>query len=149
MNKPRVKIEIDPNMEGCEVTIRCAEIDENVARIQKLLKEAGEQHISFFKDEKEFFFPLADILFFEAEEGSVRAHTETESFEVRSKLYELEESLPSFFLRISKSAILNVKKVYSITKNLPGARKVELMGTHKTAYCSRNYYRSLMEKMNR
>ena len=110
MNNPKVKIEIDPNMEGCEVTIRCAEIDETVAKIQKLLKEAEEQHISFFKDDKEFFLPLSDILFFETEEGSIWAHTESESFEVRNKLYELEERLPSFFFRISKSAILNVKK---------------------------------------
>ena len=148
MNNPKVKIEIDPNMEGCEVTIRCAEIDETVAKIQKLLKEAEEQHISFFKDDKEFFLPLSDILFFETEEGSIWAHTESESFEVRNKLYELEERLPSFFFRISKSAILNVKKVYSITKNLTGASKIEFMGTHKTVFCSRNYYKELKDKMN-
>ena len=53
--------------------------------------------------------------------------------------------LPSCFIRISKSTILNTHKLYSITKNLAGASKIEFQGTYKTVYCSRNYYRALKE----
>lgn len=147
MSNTRVKIEIDPEMKDCEVIIRCSEVGEEVMRIQKQIMEssAGATQIGLFKEDSEYFIPLDDILFFETEGGHIRAHTADDEFEVKYRLYELEERLPSFYMRISKSAILNTRKVYSITRNLAGASKIEFQGTYKTVYCSRNYYRTLKE----
>ena len=149
MNKMKVKIEIDPEAVQSEVTIRCSGITNEVMEIQKLLTEysTGDPKISFYKDEVEYFLSLNEILFFETGGGCIRAHTSTDDFEAKYKLYELEEKLPSYFLRISKSTILNTRKVYSITKNLTGASKVEFQDTYKTVYCSRNYYKALKEIM--
>ncbi len=149
MNKMKVKIEIDPEIRDTEITIRCSEITPEVAEIQKLLSEAGthESQISFFKDDAEYFLSLSDILFFETGNGVIRAHTAEDDFEAKYKLYELEEKLPSYFLRISKSTILNTRKVYSITKNLAGASKIEFQETYKIVYCSRNYYKALKDSL--
>ena len=149
MNSWKVKIEIDPDAKDCEVTIKCAGITDEVERIRKLLSASSEEmpQISFFKADSEYFLSLDEILFFETEGSLIRAHTATDEFETKSKLYELEEKLPSTFLRISKSTILNTRKLYSITKNLAGASKIEFQGTHKTVYCSRNYYKALKEKL--
>ncbi|MCR5268433.1 MAG: LytTR family transcriptional regulator [Lachnospiraceae bacterium] len=143
----KVKIEIDPGMQDCEVTIRCAEVSEDVLKIQKLLSECSVQpdQISLYKADAEYFLPLGEILFFETDDGQIRAHTAMDEFETKYKLYELEERLPSYFVRISKSTILNTHKLYSITKNLAGASKIEFQGTYKTVYCSRNYYKTLKE----
>lgn len=147
MKSFKVKIEIDPTADECEVTIRCPEVGEEVMKIQKLLSESssGLSQIGLFKEDSEYFIPLDDILFFETEGGHIRAHTADDVFEVKYRLYELEEKLPSYYLRISKSAILNTRRVYSITKNLAGASKIEFQGTYKTVYCSRNYYGALKE----
>lgn len=145
----KINIEIDPNLAECEVTIKCAEVDSNVVALQRMLSEnnpAGNQ-ISFFKDDVEYFMPISKILFFETDSGFIQAHTINDSFEVKYKLYELEEKLPAYFMRISKSTILNTHKVYSITKNLTGASKVEFQGTHKIVYCSRNYYKALKDNL--
>lgn len=149
MNKMKVKIEIDPEIKDTEITIRCSEITPEVAEIQKLLSEAWthESQISFFKDDAEYFLSLSDILFFETGNGVIRAHTAEDDFEAKYKLYELEEKLPSYFLRISKSTILNTRKVYSITKNLAGASKIEFQETYKIVYCSRNYYKALKDSL--
>ena len=149
MNKMKVKIEIDPEIKDTEITIRCSEITPEVAGIQKLLSEAQthESQISFFKDDAEYFLSLSDILFFETGSGVIRAHTADDDFEAKYKLYELEEKLPSYFLRISKSTILNTRKVYSITKNLAGASKIEFQETYKIVYCSRNYYKALKDSL--
>ncbi|MBQ9444526.1 MAG: LytTR family transcriptional regulator [Lachnospiraceae bacterium] len=143
----KVKIEIDPEASGKEVIIKCPEVDQEVMRIQKLLSEnaPGFSQISFYKEDSEYFVPLGDILFFETDGGLIRAHTADDEFETRYKLYELEEMLPSYFIRISKSTILNTHKLYSITKNLAGASKIEFQGTFKTVYCSRNYYKALKD----
>lgn len=149
MNSLKVKIEIDPDVKDCEVTIKCAEVDSAVLGIQKLLSEAGTMRgqISFFKEDAEYFFPVNNILFFETDGGEIWAHTAKDEFEVKYKLYELEELLPAYFMRISKSTILNTHKVYSITKNLTGASKIEFAGTHKTVFCSRNYYKALKDQL--
>ena len=95
MNSLKVKIEIDPDIKDCEVTIRCAEVDSSVLGIQKLITEAGSMRgqISFFKDDAEFFFPVNNVLFFETDGGHIWAHTANDEFEVGYKLYELEELL--------------------------------------------------------
>ncbi len=149
MSNVLVRIEIDPSASIPEVTIKCAEVNSEVVGLQKLIAESNAQgsQISFYKDEAEYFFPINKILFFETEDGVIRAHTATEEFEVKYKLYELEEKLPAYFIRISKSTILNAHKVYSLTKNLTGASKVEFQGTYKIVYCSRNYYKSLKDSL--
>lgn len=146
-NDIKVKIEIDSEASNLEITIKCPEVNEDVVRIQKMLSEtsAGSSQISLFKEDVEYFLPFSKILFFETENGQIRAHTADDAFETKYKLYELTELLPSYFFRISKSTILNTRKLYSITKNLTGASKIEFQGTYKTVYCSRNYYKTLKE----
>ena len=149
MNSLKVKIEIDQSAEGCEVTIKCPEVDGAVLELQRLINEAGKlgSRITFHKDDAEYFFPVGNILFFETDGGCIRAHTARDEFEVRYKLYELEELLPAYFMRISKSTIINTREIYSITRNLTGASKVEFTGTHKIVYCSRGYYKALKERL--
>lgn len=149
MSTVKVKIEVDPELKEHEVIIKCPGIDEDIMRLQRLLSDSSPEmsHMSFFKEDSEFFLPISDILFFETDAGVIRAHTADDEFEAKYKLYELEEKLPSYFLRISKSTILNTRKLYSITKNLAGASKIEFQGTYKTVYCSRNYYKALKERL--
>ena len=149
MNNMKIKIEIDQSATDPEITIRCAEVTPEVVRIQKMLSESaqGTPPIVFHKEDAEYFLQLDKILFFETDGGHIRAHTADDEFEAKYKLYELEELLPSYFLRISKSTILNTHKLYSITKNLAGASKIEFQGTYKTVYCSRNYYKALKENL--
>lgn len=85
--------------------------------------------------------------FFETDNNQVMAHTANEIFLTGSKLYELEKILPWYFSRISKSAILNVKKVYAITRNLTASSLIEFEGTPKHVYVSRAYYKPLKEKL--
>ena len=50
-------------------------------------------------------------------------------------------------IKIINNAILNVKKVYAITKNITASSAVEFQGTTKMVYVSRGFYKSLMSKM--
>ena len=149
MNSFKVKIEIDEQLNESEVVIRCGKIDEDVLKLQTLLSCAASQkeQIVFYKDDTEFFLPLDNVLFFETDGGCIRAHTSDDEFDVKFKLYELEETLPRNFIRVSKSAILNTRMVYSITKNLTGASKVEFKNTPKIVYCSRSYYKTLKDSL--
>ena len=141
----KVRIEITDDLTESEIIIRCREIDEEIGRLQRTISEtaSARQQMLCYQNEKEFYLPLQKILFFETSENRIEAHTTEDVFTVRHRLYELEEFLPSYFLRVSKSTILNSKEVYSITKSLTASSLVEFRGTHKKVYVSRNYYKAL------
>ena len=116
--------------------------------IQQALSEivAGNQRFIFYKGETDYYMSLDEILFFETENGTINVHTADDVYQTKYKLYELEERLPGYFMRVSKSAILNVDKIYSMTKNLSTCL-VQFTKSHKQVYVSRYYFKPLKEKL--
>lgn len=145
----KVRIEVDENFVEEEVVIRCNSLSDRVQAIQKAVSEisAGSQRAIFYKGETEYYLPLEEILFFETEGGIINAHTAKDIYQTRYKLYELEEFLPGYFMRISKSGILNVRKIFSMTKSISTC-VVEFQNTPKQVYVSRYYYKPLKEKLD-
>ena len=132
-----------------EVVIRCREITPEIIRLQQLLSGNSDRSNQFlvYKGDTEYYLNVNDIIFFETEGNAVMAHTRDDVYETRRKLYELEELLGGRFQRISKSAIVNVDKVYSIKRNVTSSSAIEFQGTHKQIYVSRAYYKVLREKL--
>lgn len=145
----RVIIEVDDGIEEEVITIKCKKLDERILRIQQTLTEQTSHGMTILlhKQEKEYYMPLESILFFETENKEIRAHTKSDIYETQYKLYELEELLPGYFMRISKSAIVNLNHIYSITKNITASSLVEFSDCHKVVYVSRNYYKTLVERL--
>lgn len=145
----KVKIEICPDMEEDEVTIRCRELNDAVLKLQALAADsgAGGRKLSLHRGDTEYYVALSDILFFETQGREIQAHTADKLFETCYKLYELEEQLPGYFMRISKSTIVNLEYIYSITRNLTASSVVEFAGSPKKVYVSRSYYKALIERL--
>ena len=146
----KVRIDIQSNLEEDEIIIRCASINETVLQIQNLISNFGrnEKSLTLLKGDTEYFIPQEQILFFETESKMVIAHTAEKMYETQYKLYELEEILPRYFMRISKSTIVNLNQIYSITRNLTASSKVEFYDSIKKVYVSRNYYKALIDRMD-
>ncbi len=145
----KVKIEIDEALEEDEVLIRCHGLTEEIAAIQKAVLEiaGAKQKFVFYKGNTEYYLVLDDILFFETDEKGISVHTRTDTYQSKYKLYELENILPGFFMRVSKSTILNTNHIYSIDRNLTASSVVAFSGTHKQVYVSRYYYKPLISKL--
>ena len=145
----KVTIEVDEDLVEESVIIKCKKLDERILQIQQALTEqaASDLTILLHKNEKEYYMPLEKILFFETENKDIRAHTKNDIYETQYKLYELEELLPGYFMRISKSTIVNLNHIYSITKNITSSSVVEFSDCHKQVYVSRNYYKALVERL--
>lgn len=141
----KIKIEIDENLTEEEIVIRGSALTEEMAAVQRAVADvlARKQTLTFYKNETEYYIPLDEILFFETDDGGISAHTAADVYTVKYKLYELEQVLPRNFIRVSKSTILNVSKVYSVERNLTASSVVQFAGSHKQVYVSRYYYKSL------
>lgn len=144
----KIHIEIDEALQEEEVIVRCPRLSARVKQLQEALSQISPvDKFPLYKKDTEYYIPLAEILFFETGIHGVEAHTVDDIFETRHRLYELEELLPGSFMRISKSAILNTRKVYAVTRNLTAASAIEFQRTHKQVYVSRSYYKPLKTKL--
>lgn len=145
----KVRIELAENLAENEILIRCGRVDESIRKIHKFILEqsgAGPQ-LTFYKQNREFYFPLDDILFFETTDERVFAHTAGDVYLIKHRLCELEQLLPRNFVRAAKSTIVNVCRVYSVTKNLTSSSLIQFADSHKQVYASRYYYRDLRQRL--
>ena len=146
----KVRIEIEESLEENEVIIRSSKLDESTQKIYNTLMELskGSQHLLLYKGNVEYYLPLDQILFFETMDSCISAHTANQVYETSYRLYELEEMLPGYFMRVSKSTILNINHIYSVSRNLTASSEVQFYNTHKQVYVSRYYYKSLKIRLD-
>ena len=144
----KLRIEVtDGSMED-EIIIRCGRVDESVQKLQAFIQNMSAPKLTFYKGAQEYYLPLEELLFFETDGEQIYAHTANDAFRVKHRLYELEELLPHYFVRVAKGTIVNTMQIYAINRNLTASSQVKFAGTHKQIYVSRHYYSSLKEKMN-
>ena len=153
----KIKIEIDEGLQEDEVRVAIKDWCSRNQRLQCISWFKGQKSVSdvvnagqkyvFYKGTTEYYLQLDDILFFQTEGDVIHAHTKDDIYETKYKLYQLEEMLPGFFMRVSKSAILNTNHIYSITRNLSASSTVTFGGTHKQVFVSRYYYKPLISKL--
>ena len=145
----KIRIEIDESLKEEEIIIRSKCFNDELQKIQKAVTEVIQmgQKIAFYKEDTEYYLSLEEILFFETEGSVVYAHTEKETYGTKYRLYELEEILPGFFMRVSKSTILNTNHIYAINRSLPASCVVQFQNTHKQVYVSRYYYKPLKNRL--
>lgn len=143
----KIRIELDDSLDDVEVVIKAAALTDQVEQLQQILSQMKQPSLMFYKDASEYFVKLEEILFFETNGTKIYAHSRTEAYEVKLKLYELEEVLPMTFCRISKSSIANVREVYSLDKSFSGTSRIRFADTHKVIHVSRHYYQLLKERL--
>ena len=109
----KMRIEIDDTLSQEEIVIRCPQLNKEIADLQKSIAEivGREKKLIFEKEGKEYLISAEDIIFFETEDKKVYVHTADNVYTSKYKLYELEALLPHTFIRVSKSSIINIKKI--------------------------------------
>ena len=150
----KIRIDLDEAVKEDEVIIRCPKLTDRIQKIERMISDlSGKgQDLILYRGDKEFYVSVDTILFFETESESVYAHTKEAVFRTTYRLYELQKLLPESFMRVSKSTILNVRQIYSITKNITSISVVQFIETPKEVYVSQNYYKALklkLEEMHR
>ena len=111
-----------------EVEIRCHEMTDEVREIVAFVKTRQGQ-LTGIQEGKQFEIAVTDLLYVEAVDNKVFLYTQKQVYETRQKLYELEELLrEKYFLRVSKSLLLNLMKVQSLRPAMNGRMLAVLKG---------------------
>ncbi len=120
-----------------EIIIKCSSLDESVIRLLNVLKH-GKDKLSLYKNSTIVLQDYSDILYFESVDDRVFAYTENQVYESRQKLYQLENELPSNFLRASKAVIVNINKIENLAPDFSGRIEAALTNDCKVIF-SRMY----------
>ena len=109
--------------------IRCHAITDEVREIVAFIK-SRDGRLTGSIDDKQYEVPVTDVFYIESVDNKVFLYTRGKVYETRQKIYEFEAMLKEkFFLRISKSMLLNLMKVEAIRPALNGRfTAVLLMG---------------------
>ncbi|MBQ5332546.1 MAG: LytTR family transcriptional regulator [Oscillospiraceae bacterium] len=87
----------------------------------RLFAESSGQTLSGSIDGRLYSVNIGDIYYFEAVDERIFAYSESKAFEVRGRLYEIERKLSeSSFLRCSKSTVINLMKIESVSPHSTG-----------------------------
>ena len=137
-----LKVSRVPINEPEVLEIRCHKLSDDVQEIISFVKSRRGQ-LSAEKDGQNIEIPLIDIFYAESVDNRVFIYTAKESYEVRLRLYELEDMLKNkSFLRVQKSMLLNLMKIKSIRPALSG-RYSALLKNNEEIIISRKYVSDL------
>lgn len=115
-----VRVKKIPREQREVVEIECHEVNDTVKEIVAFVKSRQGQ-LSGSMEGRQYEIPVRDVLYIESVDNRTFIYTAKQSYEVRQKIYELEECLKEKrFLRVSKSSLLNLMKVESIKPALNG-----------------------------
>lgn len=121
-----------------KLEIYCHEVTEQVMEIVTFVKSRQGQLTGVIEGEQ-YEVPVTDVYYVEAVDNAVFIYGHQKVYETRQKLYELEGILrEKYFLRVSKSLILNLMKVKCIKPALNG-RYSAILQSDEEIIISRKY----------
>jgi len=121
-----------------EILIRCHEVNDNVHEIMDKLKVESMTLLGYHYD-RVHRIKLSDIYYFEAVDGKVFIYCKDKVYEVKQKLYEIEELCKEKkCFRASKSTILNIAQISFIRPSLSG-RFEAVLNNGERVVISRQY----------
>lgn len=141
----RVDIKINADYQESLAVIHTAEITDEVNSAVKKLSDTSSDIITGFREDDVEILDLSDIYRIYAENQKVLAVTDKDVFQIRMRLYQLEDKLAGIkFARISNSEIINLKKMEKFDLSIAGTIHVKLKNGEST-YVSRRYVAKIKE----
>lgn len=143
-----MKIIIEENNPGEEdqIIIRCSELNENLLKIISELK-MSQKKIAGMKDGNIIMIDPGNVYYFEGVDNKVFLYCKQNVYETKLKLYEIEEEYKNTnYFRASKSIILNLAKIRSVSPAYSGRFEALLINGEKVVI-SRQYVPELKKKL--
>lgn len=129
-----------------QIIIRCKEMDESILKVISELK-MGQRKLSGIRDGVITMLEPANVYYFEGVDNKVFIYCKQNVYETKQRLYEIEEEFSNTnFFRASKSVILNVTKIKSVSPAYSGRFEALLFNGEKVVI-SRQYVPELKKKL--
>ena len=134
---------LDPTREE-EVVIYARERNELVEKIEQLVVEKPAELVGFDGDTAAIL-DYVKVCRFTVENGKVYAVEGKKRYLIRRRLYQLEQQMPSCFVKINQSCLANIKYIARFETVFTGTLRV-VFKNGETDYVSRRNLKQIKER---
>lgn len=123
----KVNLFLSKEVEEPYADIHTDQLTDNISKAISILEsEESSDMLAVKKGSDIALLEFSDIYMFRVEDKQVNVYTENASYLVKKPLYQVEEELDQSFIRISKTTIVNLKKIQRVAPSLKGMMFIEL-----------------------
>ena len=144
----KVNIQVEPAIPEEYAEFHVRQVTEKVSRLAEIIEKHDSVLTGTDQYDRTVMIQPDEIIALHAEKKWCRIITETADYSCRKRLYELEEILGPEFMRISKSIIVNVRKIESVEAVFNGMMLLHMKNGSKE-YVSRTYLPNLKAYLKR
>ena len=131
-----------------KVTIEAPEMNDDIKMMVDIIKSFSnsKKNLISYSDGKKYILSTNDILYFYSEGKKNYCKTENGIYQVKEKLYELENTLNNNFVRISSSCIINLNYIKCFESTF--SRNIEVVfKDNSVQYVSRGKVKEVLKKI--
>ena len=128
-----------------EALISAVELTDDIKSAIDIL-ENNCRVVPVISDSKTIMLKTDAIYYIESVDKRTYVYTKENCYETKYRLYELEDILNFYFLRISKAMIINIRKIRSVKAELNGRMRADLLNGEQITI-SRAYVKELKGKL--
>ena len=123
----KVNLFVSRDIEEPYADIHTNELTDNITRAMSILESDDSSEMLAVKKGSDIaLLEFSDVFMFRVEDKQVKVYTEDSEYQIKKPLYQVEENLTSDFVRISKTTIINLKKVERVAPSLKGMMFIQL-----------------------
>lgn len=123
----KVNLFVSRDIEEPYADIHTDELTDNITKAMSILESDDSSEMLAVKRGSDIaLLEFSDVYMFRVENKQVKVYTENSEYQIKKALYQVEENLPSDFVRISKTTIVNLKKVERVAPSLRGMMFIQL-----------------------
>jgi len=141
----KVKVRQVSLYEDEEALISAVELTDDIKSAIDIL-ENNSRVVPVISDSKTIMLKTDAIYYVESVDKRTYVYTKENCYETRYRLYELEDILSFYFLRVSKAMIINIRKIRAVKAELNGRMRADLLNGEQITI-SRAYVKELKGKL--
>lgn len=141
----KVHLEQVKSKEEEEAIIKAVSVTDEITGAIELL-EGGSKGIAVIKDDQVHIIKASAVYYIESVDKKTFVYTKDVCYDCKYRLYELETILGGYFMRCSKSMIINLKKVRNVKSQLSGRIDATLIND-ETVVISRGYVKEVKRRL--
>ena len=123
----KVNLFVSRDIEEPYADIHINELTDNITKAMSILESDDSNEMLAVKRGSDIaLLEFSEIFMFRVEDKQVNVYTENQEYIIKKPLYQVEETLTSDFVRISKTTIVNLKKIKRVAPSLKGMMFIEL-----------------------
>lgn len=128
-----------------EIVIHAQERTPLIDEIERLVQDS-EWELIGYRDKLAARLTLEEIHCFTVENDKVFAMIDTEKWQLKRRLYQLEATLPKYFVKINQSCIANIRQIVRFDASISGTLAVVFKNGY-TDYVSRRQLGHVKERL--